>query len=110
MPSIGNGHIATNVFSDTVYLNGLYNGQMGESRRARIPAWINIRLNSTLGKTSYTPLYSLDTKRGIFQVTVERERSIVKQTIYAHRYYTRAIINQIEIRAKQHAGESNVFT
>lgn len=24
MPSIGNGHIAANVFSDTVYMNGLY--------------------------------------------------------------------------------------
>lgn len=109
MPSIGNGHVATNIFSDTVYLNGLYNGEKGESRRARIPAWANIRLNSTLSHHTYAPVYSLDTRQGIFEVKVDRERSIVKQRIYAHRFYTRAIINQIEISAKQHVGKIIFF-
>ncbi|XP_041984111.1 protein-glucosylgalactosylhydroxylysine glucosidase-like isoform X1 [Aricia agestis] len=103
MPSIGNGHVATNIFSDTVYMNGLYNGRKGESRRARIPAWANVRLNSTLTHLPFKPVYSLDTKQGVFKVTVDRDRSVVTQRIYAHRYYTRAIINQIQIRPKPHA-------
>ncbi|CAG4943725.1 unnamed protein product [Colias eurytheme] len=102
MASIGNGHVATNVFSDTIYMNGLYNGRKGESRRARIPAWSNIRLNSTLTHHPYSPVYSLDTKRGVFKVTVDRDRSTVTQRIYAHRYYTRAIVNQIEVVPKTH--------
>ncbi|XP_039765165.1 protein-glucosylgalactosylhydroxylysine glucosidase [Pararge aegeria] len=103
MPSIGNGHLATNVFSDTVYMNGLYNGRKGESRRARIPAWANIRLNSTLTNHPYSPVYSLDTKHGVFQVTVDRDRSVVTQRIFAHRYYTRSIVNQIKVEPKTHA-------
>lgn len=105
MASIGNGHVAANVFSDTVYMNGLYNGNKGESHRARIPNWANIRLNSTLSHIPYSPVYSLDTKEGAFKVRVDRERSIVTQRIFAHRYYTRAIVNQIQVMAKAHAGE-----
>ena len=33
--TVGNGHVATLVYSDTVYINGLYNGVRGESHRAR---------------------------------------------------------------------------
>lgn len=105
MPSVGNGHLATNIFSDTVYMNGLYSGRNGESRRARIPAWANIRLNSTLTRHPYSPVYSLDTKHGVFQVSVNRERSIVTQRIFAHRYYTRSIVNQIKVEPKTHAGK-----
>ncbi|XP_032530188.2 protein-glucosylgalactosylhydroxylysine glucosidase [Danaus plexippus] len=102
MPSIGNGHLATNVFSDTVYMNGLYNGHRGESRRARIPAWANIRLNSTLTHYPFSPIYSLDTRHGVFEVRVDRDRSVVTQRIYAHRFYTRTIVNQIEVMPKTH--------
>ncbi|XP_047545214.1 protein-glucosylgalactosylhydroxylysine glucosidase [Vanessa atalanta] len=103
MPSVGNGHIATNVFSDTVYMNGLYNGRKGESHRARIPAWANIRLKSTLTNHPYSPVYSLDTKHGVFQVTVDRDRSVVTQRIFAHKFYTRTIVNQIQVVPKTHA-------
>lgn len=30
MPTLGNGHLGTTVFSDAIYLNGLYNGAGGE--------------------------------------------------------------------------------
>ena len=29
-PTLGNGHIATNLYTDTVYINGLYNGRIGK--------------------------------------------------------------------------------
>lgn len=102
MPSIGNGHIAANIFSDTVYINGLYNGRKGKSHRARIPNWANIRLNSTLTQQKHSPVYSLDTKEGVFKVRVDRDRSIVTHRVYAHRYYTRAIVNQIQVVSKNH--------
>jgi len=35
VPTIGNGHVATLVYSDTVYMNGLYTGLRGDSHRAR---------------------------------------------------------------------------
>lgn len=38
MPPIGNGHIATNVLSDTIYMNGFYNGYREDSHRARLQA------------------------------------------------------------------------
>lgn len=105
MCSVGNGHLATDVFSDTVYMNGLYNGEKGESHRARVPSWCNIRLNSTLiDERTLKPSYTLDTSSGVFLVHVDREWSIVDQRIYAHRYYTRAIINQIMVTAKRKAG------
>ncbi|XP_077296187.1 protein-glucosylgalactosylhydroxylysine glucosidase-like [Arctopsyche grandis] len=103
MCNIGNGHLATDIFSNTVYMNGFYNGNKGESHRARIPAWCNVRLNSTIGETGLKPSYTLDTSSGVFQVHVDREWSVVDQRIYAHRYYTRAIINQILISAKHKA-------
>lgn len=109
MPSIGNGHIATDIFSDTVYMNGLYNGEKGLSHRARVPAWCNVRLNSTLGNSPLRPTYTLDTNLATFFVHVEREWSMVDQRIYAHRYYTRAIVNQISITAKHKAGKLDVI-
>ena len=34
LPSVGNGHLATNVWTDTLFLNGVYNGYKGDSYRA----------------------------------------------------------------------------
>jgi len=45
MASVGNGHLATIVYSETVFMNGLYNGEQGDSHRARIPSRINIRIS-----------------------------------------------------------------
>lgn len=37
MPYVGNGHLASTIFDNKVYVNGLYNGERGESHRARVP-------------------------------------------------------------------------
>ncbi|XP_026314471.1 protein-glucosylgalactosylhydroxylysine glucosidase-like [Hyposmocoma kahamanoa] len=103
MPSIGNGHIATNIFSDAVFMNGLYNGLKGDSHRARIPAYANIRLDSPLTRHLFRPLYSLDTSEGAFKVRVDSDKSVIVQRTYAHRYYTRAIVNQIQVTPKPHS-------
>lgn len=46
-PPIGNGHVATNVLSDTVYMNGVFNGHEDYSSRARIPAYVSVDINTT---------------------------------------------------------------
>lgn len=105
MASIGNGHISTNVFSDSVYMNGLYNGREGESHRATIPSYANIRLDSNFTQHFFDSVYSLDTTEGAFKVKQVRGGSIVLQRIYAHRYYTRAIVNQFQVISKHRNGK-----
>lgn len=62
-PPIGNGHVATNVLSDTVYMNGVFNGREDYSSRARIPAYISVDVNTTSQK-SVTRSYALDMYNG----------------------------------------------
>lgn len=64
MPSIGNGQLATGVYTDTVYMNGLYNGELGESHRARIPSQINIRMSVGANQTVTDQRFILDTEKG----------------------------------------------
>ena len=49
LPYVGNGHLASTIFGDSVYLNGLYNGYAEKSHRARLPNIHNffIHLNSS---------------------------------------------------------------
>lgn len=98
MASVGNGHVSTNVFSDSIYMNGLYNGNRGESHRARIPAYSNLRLNATINAEEAT--FSLNTRTGVFLVHAEEYDAEIEQTIYAHRFYTRAIVNQVFVKPK----------
>ena len=44
-PPIGNGYLATNVFSDAIYVDGVFNGYREDSHRARIPSTASIRVN-----------------------------------------------------------------
>lgn len=113
MSSIGNGHLATDIFSETVFMNGLYNGKRGESHRARIPAWCNIQIsNSTLEEENPTTFYSLDTTGGVFIASYESEKWTIEQRIFAHRFYTRAIVNQFVIIPKGilHGYEYKLYT
>jgi hypothetical protein len=64
MPSVGNGQLATVIYTDTVYMNGLYNGELGESHRARIPSQINIRMDVGPNITVTQRRFILDTEKG----------------------------------------------
>ncbi|CAF0972643.1 unnamed protein product [Rotaria sp. Silwood1] len=54
MPYVGNGHVATVVFSDFIYMNGLYNGENGTSHRARIPSTLNWQFLIHPSSSSFT--------------------------------------------------------
>lgn len=58
-PPIGNGHVATNVLSDTIYMNGLFNGHEDYSSRARIQSTVSVDI-----KERGTRQYSLDMYEG----------------------------------------------
>ena len=52
--------MATNVLSDTIYMNGLFNGREDYSSRARIPSTVSVDAGS-----SGTKRYTLDMYEGM---------------------------------------------
>ena len=64
MPYVGNGHIASTIFNNAIFMNGLYNGQRGESHRARLPNVHNFSFISPAGNFTRQQ-YVLDLKNGL---------------------------------------------
>lgn len=67
MASVGNGHLATIVYSETVFMNGLFNGERGDSHRARIPSRINVRI-SIPKREIRLQRFILDVEKGSFEI------------------------------------------
>ena len=63
MPEVGNGHLATVVQGDTMFMNGLYNGKAGASHRARVPSPASYKMAAHRPEVM-TRSYSLDLGRG----------------------------------------------
>lgn len=130
MPVLANGHIAFVPNGDSIYMNGVYNGFMGETHRARIPNLAQIRFEPCgRDRTNITyhhhqhhqqqhhytqdqnqqqkevenaaQLYThtLDIRQAVFtsQTDFANGQLTIKHTVYAHRYFDRAIVNQITI-------------
>lgn len=77
-------------------MNGLYNGKKGMSHRARIPNMGNLQLTQIdTGLVTY--LYRLDMGRGLFEIVMTGTGYRATQQIYAHRYYTRAMITKVTV-------------
>ncbi|XP_075154058.1 protein-glucosylgalactosylhydroxylysine glucosidase isoform X2 [Haematobia irritans] len=106
MPSIANGHLGFTVFGDAIYVNGVYNGFKGDSRRARLPNWLNITatLRGTTHSDSALPgepvVYTMNLFKGYFQ-WLQNFQSIgvtMRQRVYAHRFYNRALIYDLKVK------------
>ena len=65
-PPISNGHIATKVLSDTIYMNGFYSGYKEDSHRARLQSTAAVNVKYTDGKDSRS--YTLDMANGTLSV------------------------------------------
>lgn len=108
-PALSNGHVTFVPFSDSIYMNGLFNGyRRTSSHRARIPNFANIYFEScgparTADKSLCT--YTLDTQQALFQTNANffDGNVMVEHTQYAHRYFDRVIVNTIELRRKSTA-------
>lgn len=64
MPYVGNGHLASTVFDNSVFLNGLYNGEKTNSHRARVPNVHNFSFFSNDDKGFQNTNYILDMEKG----------------------------------------------
>ncbi|XP_050405226.2 protein-glucosylgalactosylhydroxylysine glucosidase [Patella vulgata] len=98
LPEIGNGHIATVIHSDTICMNGLYNGANTSSHRARIPSIVSLIVDSIkTSNGSYTKKYLLDMKNGIFRERFFGEDYRIEIRTYAHRILTRVMAVEVDI-------------
>lgn len=102
-PVLANGHVGYVPYSDSIYMNGLYNGYKGSSHRARIPNYANIYFEQCNGYESNSNLsctYGLDIQHALFltQAKFNGGDFEVEQIQYTHRYYDTVIINQIMIK------------
>ncbi|CAF1126931.1 unnamed protein product [Adineta steineri] len=93
MPYVGNGHIATVVFSDFIYMNGLYNGENGTSHRARIPSTHNWQFNTKRVSASY----SLDVETGTFTERFDDDIVRIERRIFASQEYTELLLTHVTI-------------
>lgn len=73
-PPIGNGYLATNVFSDAIYVDGVFNGYREDSHRARIPSTASIRVTSG----AISEVYRLDMRNGMY---------LPENQIFLHKIY-----------------------
>ncbi|XP_045179575.2 protein-glucosylgalactosylhydroxylysine glucosidase-like [Mercenaria mercenaria] len=95
-PPIGNGHVATNVFTDTVYMNGLYNGLEDKSSRARIPAYVAFDINMT-NDVLLKQKFILDMYNGVFLKYLQTSKLNVTITSFAHRSLFNLLVTQVNI-------------
>jgi len=105
MPTLGNGHLGYTVFGDAIFMNGVYNGAGGNSKRARIPNWLNIsaevcdRFGCATGNDVDVngTSYEMDLRDGYFRVvTTYRTLGIsVEQRTYPHKFYNRALVYEV---------------
>ncbi|CAG2204271.1 ATHL1 [Mytilus edulis] len=98
MPPIGNGHIATNVLSDTIYMNGFYNGYREDSHRARLQATSAVDVQFNDGRDSR--YYALDMFNGIFYQKIYHPTQNTSITIMyiAHRKYDTLLVTHVSVQ------------
>ncbi|CAL1536284.1 unnamed protein product [Lymnaea stagnalis] len=94
IPEVGNGHLATVVQSDAIFMNGLYNGANFSSHRARIPSTAGYSINSTT-PAHVSRRYSLDLARGIFTESYTAPGVEISLRTYAHRQLTLVLVTEL---------------
>lgn len=99
VPTLSNGHIGFVAYNDAVHVNGVYNGQTGESHRARIPNYSRVQFEMC-GVFTQGDLctYSLDIRQGVFRTTSVYDGYSVELVTYAHRYYDKTIVNHVTMK------------
>lgn len=96
-PEVGNGHLASVVLRDTVFMNGLYNGELGKSHRARIPSTNNLYCIYTT-KPLKDVIHELDVATGIFSQTFMTEFFNLTHKTFAHREIKELLVTTLEFK------------
>ena len=114
-PSVGNGYLATTVYSDTVYVSGIFNGRgtRTPSHRARIPSTSAIILRTNVTSLTTQERFSLNVEQGVFYHRLAVDNFSVEQRIYAHRIYKHLLVTEIAVNNNMNESVSlfliNVF-
>lgn len=94
MPYVGNGYVATQIESDSIFVGGVYNGpalsQSSPSHRARIPNLFNFQVQGSVIADS-----ALDVDRAIFYRRVEIQGGVLEQRWYAHGLYRNLLVYEL---------------
>ncbi|KXJ76612.1 hypothetical protein RP20_CCG009292, partial [Aedes albopictus] len=102
VPTLSNGNLGFTVFSDSVYLTGVYNGRGSQSQRARIPNYANIQLEVCSYPETNPPYcsYQLDIKFGRFRTVYDDPNRLLRLThsVYPHRYLNHVVVNNIRVQ------------
>ncbi|CAD5114394.1 DgyrCDS3529 [Dimorphilus gyrociliatus] len=108
MPTLGNGHLGATVYSDAVYLNGLFNGAGDKSHRAKIPALTMSRakLREDNEKTAQRK-FNFDSRTGVFTEKIECDFANIEHKIYVHAKYIRLLVSTIKMTKRQITGSSS---
>lgn len=113
MPTLGNGHMGYTVFGDAIFMNGVYNGVAGNSRRARIPNWLNLSV-ATIQYEEWElaiipDMFELQLQDGHFRWQFAYEANglqlKLEQRTYPHRYYNRALIYELFVHCSGAIGK-----
>lgn len=117
LPVLANGHIALIPNGGSIHMNGVYNGHLDETHRALIPNLGRLYFESSerclqANGTENMAACSLemDMKRATFKIIAEFRNGlfVVEHTQFAHRYFDRAIVNEIRIlRNSVHAATTD---
>ncbi|XP_071079962.1 protein-glucosylgalactosylhydroxylysine glucosidase-like [Haliotis cracherodii] len=95
-PEIGNGHVATVVKGDSMFMNGLYNGKARDSHRARLPSTVAVSITS-ITPSNVTKKFALDIGRGVYYERYDGDGFYVELRMYAHRVVTSVIAIELII-------------
>ncbi|XP_076799706.1 protein-glucosylgalactosylhydroxylysine glucosidase-like [Clavelina lepadiformis] len=95
-PTVSNSFVGHQIFSDTIYINGLYNGRKKDSHRARIPNFLPYVITPTSSK-KFSTKYMQDLDRGVFSAQAHSDSLQIEQVFYAHKLFTRLLVTEITI-------------
>lgn len=101
LPTLSNGNLAFTVYSDTLYLNGVFSGVGNETQRARIPNYGRVQFEYcgpfTVGAENCE--FSFDLRRGLFRTGSQFRGNAfaVELLTFPHRQYEKTIVNQLKI-------------
>ena len=95
-PTVTNGYIGHQIFSNHVFLNYLFNGKEGESHKAQIP----IQIPKPLFGKAESERFVLDIRKNIFFHRSFSESINLEQAIYAHSWYGRLLVVEISSSSK----------
>ena len=100
MASVGNGFLATAVYSDTIYVSGVFNGRgtSAPSHRARIPSTAAIVVEVGAREEDPNETFSLNVRDGVFVYKFGSRNFSLEQRVYAHRVKTNLIVNEISYK------------